>query len=246
MKLKIKKIVLSFFATICLNTAYTQCPNGTACDDGNLCTINDYCVNGVCVGMPRNCNDGNICTDDFCDSNTGSCFFVYNNTHSCNDNNPCTINDHCVNGGCVGTPVSGVTRTVTSTIDFTPNCLRDIINQSCQNDIIVFAVDTSFITSPIVLPHNINLLGSDTSNTVINGENSTSMITIPASITASFSNLSFINGYSANNGGAFYNQGYLYVKNIILKHNYEGAIAKAFSGSGGITILTSTSLIIEN
>jgi hypothetical protein len=26
--------------------------NGTACDDGNPDTINDFCINGTCIGQP--------------------------------------------------------------------------------------------------------------------------------------------------------------------------------------------------
>ena len=37
-------------------------PLGTYCDDGNLCTDNDICQNGICVGTPTDCIDidGNI------------------------------------------------------------------------------------------------------------------------------------------------------------------------------------------
>jgi hypothetical protein len=57
-------------------------PNGTACNDGNPCTANDVCNNGVCAGTK-----------------------VADGT-ACNDGNNCTTGDHCQAGVCTGgTPV---------------------------------------------------------------------------------------------------------------------------------------------
>ncbi len=70
--------------TICsLGDAYPQCneavciatvgctiqpkPDGSGCEDGNACTIEDVCSGGVCVGAPLSCDDGNLCSDDTCD-----------------------------------------------------------------------------------------------------------------------------------------------------------------------------------
>lgn len=43
----------------CVNVA-----NGTGCDDGNDCTVNDVCTNGVCAGTPV--ADGDCCADGLC------------------------------------------------------------------------------------------------------------------------------------------------------------------------------------
>jgi hypothetical protein len=51
---------------------YTPVPDGTACDDGDLCTHNDQVFGGVCVGNAYSCDDGRTCTTDSCDGN-GSC-----------------------------------------------------------------------------------------------------------------------------------------------------------------------------
>ncbi|MCP9769344.1 hypothetical protein EGI22_15640, partial [Lacihabitans sp. LS3-19] len=80
-----------------------QVNNNSACDDGDPCTINDVCHNGVCAGIPKTCDDGNPCTTDSCDPLTGNCLFV-NNSNACNDGNACTINDACSDGECKGTP----------------------------------------------------------------------------------------------------------------------------------------------
>ena len=77
---------------------------GAACDDGNLCTVNDQCqANGSCSGTQKNCDDNNACTVDSCDAQTGKCV---NTPVSCSDNNACTT-DTCNPGtGCVFTPVT--------------------------------------------------------------------------------------------------------------------------------------------
>jgi len=47
--------------------------NGGYCDDGNLCTKNDYCQNGTCKGTSyaSQCADGISCTEDKCDGKGG-------------------------------------------------------------------------------------------------------------------------------------------------------------------------------
>lgn len=45
--------------------------NGKPCDDGALCTVDDSCVAGTCLGAPRPCSDGIDCTADSCDEATG-------------------------------------------------------------------------------------------------------------------------------------------------------------------------------
>jgi hypothetical protein len=47
-------------------------PDGTPCDDGNACTVNDAYQGGQCTGAPASCDDGNPCTDDSCDA-VGGC-----------------------------------------------------------------------------------------------------------------------------------------------------------------------------
>jgi len=79
-------------------------PGGGACSDGNLCTINDACVNGVCVGTPRNCSSLNgICVVGACNPANGQCRTIPANTGgACEDGFACTIDDFCWNGACVG------------------------------------------------------------------------------------------------------------------------------------------------
>lgn len=73
---------------------------GSSCDDGNACTSNDQCANGICAGQSVKCDDSNVCTDDSCDPASG-CVFTPNNA-DCDDGNLCTLVDTCKNGQCVG------------------------------------------------------------------------------------------------------------------------------------------------
>jgi|GEM_PF-5073457 len=76
---------------------------GLACDDGDVCTVNDICDGGInCAGTQKNCNDTNECTTDYCEFD-GLC---YNDAvlgePVCNDQNPATSDDRCRNGRCQG------------------------------------------------------------------------------------------------------------------------------------------------
>ncbi len=78
----------------------TDQPDGSACDDGDVCTVNDACSAGVCVGVPLNCDDDNPCTDDACNA-SGGCFHTNNNA-ACDIGNPCAMGE-CRNGDCMET-----------------------------------------------------------------------------------------------------------------------------------------------
>ena len=107
--------------------------NSAACDDGNPNTVNDTCEDGICAGEPMICppgqwvaidqwwcqlcddtgadwansgvgtDDENECTDDVCDPQAGVAHI--NNQVECWDFDPCTFNDFCVDGQCVGAAV---------------------------------------------------------------------------------------------------------------------------------------------
>ncbi len=47
-------------------------PDGTSCDDSDMCTIADMCMGGECgPGGILSCEDGNVCTEEICDSKAG-------------------------------------------------------------------------------------------------------------------------------------------------------------------------------
>ena len=79
------------FATLSARTcSYSY--NDTSCSDGNVCTTEDQCTNGACVGQDFVCDDGNVCTVDGCDVVAG-CGYV-DDSASCDDGVACT-NDSC-------------------------------------------------------------------------------------------------------------------------------------------------------
>lgn len=84
----------------------TTARHGMPCNDGNACTTNDTCEHTTCKGgPPRNCDDGNDCTQNTCDPAIGCINTPLSGpsgSPSCSDGDPCTINDYCDNGTCVG------------------------------------------------------------------------------------------------------------------------------------------------
>ncbi len=78
--------------------------NGTACNDGNLCTVSDVCIAGACSGSAKVCAASGACfTGGSCDPLSGACTStpVANGT-ACNDGNACSQTDTCTNGTCTG------------------------------------------------------------------------------------------------------------------------------------------------
>ena len=107
--------------------------DGKACDDGDVCTVDDYCLGGECHAGNADvvdCTDGNVCTFDWCDAKLGC---LHENIESpCDDMDLCTENDHCVDGQCFGATVNcddGNQCTIES-------CDKD---QGCQYEVVVSA-----------------------------------------------------------------------------------------------------------
>ena len=73
-------------------------PADGACDDLNLCTTQDACVEGVCIGQPTVCDDANVCTSDSCAPDVGCINSPV--AGPCDDGNICTVNDTCAAGQC--------------------------------------------------------------------------------------------------------------------------------------------------
>jgi subtilisin-like proprotein convertase family protein len=111
---------------------HTQVPDGTACNDGLFCTIQETCVGGSCAGgLARDCSDGNPCTADRCDEPTGRCLHDAGalNDQPCDDGNHCVVGERCQAGVCGG----GAPRDCS---DGNP-CTIDVCNQAqarCDHD----------------------------------------------------------------------------------------------------------------
>jgi alpha-tubulin suppressor-like RCC1 family protein len=91
--------------------------NGSYCDDGNGCTLNDSCQNGVCTDSdPVMCaGEGDCYQAGTCDPAVGRCTYpAKSEGASCDDRNPCTQGDTCQAGACIGTPTGGTCQPASS------------------------------------------------------------------------------------------------------------------------------------
>jgi hypothetical protein len=71
------------------------------CDDQSMCTLNDVCNNGACIGSAQlDCNDGNPCTADLCNPASGCYYAQAPDGTACEDGDKCTDDDQCYNGAC--------------------------------------------------------------------------------------------------------------------------------------------------
>ena len=78
----------------CVHTA-----NEAQCDDDDLCTTGDQCSMGLCMATGTlDCDDNNACTADSCDADKGCDHDII--AGDCDDGDPCTTGDHCINGLC--------------------------------------------------------------------------------------------------------------------------------------------------
>jgi cysteine-rich repeat protein len=117
--------------------SFAPAGDGATCEDGNLCTLGDQCLDGACVpGAPiSTCNDGNPCTADSCDPVNG-CLFVADDDGTCDDANPCTTGDHCAAGVCVfdaGLDCADDNVCTTDTCDPTSGCVQLFNTGPCDD-----------------------------------------------------------------------------------------------------------------
>ncbi|APR84097.1 Flagellar hook-length control protein FliK [Minicystis rosea] len=75
--------------------------NGTACDDGHFCTVDDVCDEGQCHGKARFCPGGDACNLGTCNEEAKACTTVTVPTGTpCDDGDPCTDDGVCQGGLC--------------------------------------------------------------------------------------------------------------------------------------------------
>ncbi len=80
----------------CIDETCVGADPGTACDDGNPCTVEDACSDtGVCAGAAKDCSDSDgPCGKGICDLNTGECGVLPEP-----DGSACDAGDICSPGG---------------------------------------------------------------------------------------------------------------------------------------------------
>jgi len=77
-------------------------PNGSTCSDHNLCSLNDRCVDGQCMGDSLVCGQSEFsCQSANCDPGSG-CVVANLSGIPCSDGSPCSTEDVCTNGVCQG------------------------------------------------------------------------------------------------------------------------------------------------
>ncbi|MEO0322126.1 MAG: hypothetical protein AAF447_04170 [Myxococcota bacterium] len=83
--------------------------DGTVCDDGQACTVRDFCERGVCTGRggPDCTAFDTACTVGVCEDATGACRAEPVPTGTaCEDGDPCSVGDSCARGVCrAGAPL---------------------------------------------------------------------------------------------------------------------------------------------
>ena len=81
--------------------------DGSACDDGRFCTVDDTCTAGVCGGAARDCSAlADPCNDGTCDEDAEQCEQTPKpDGTACDDGDACTQTDTCTVGICFGNPV---------------------------------------------------------------------------------------------------------------------------------------------
>ncbi len=90
----------------------TPKPNGTGCDDGLFCTVNDACSAGNCTGTPKDCSAlSNECNQGVCNEAADACQAQpLGGETVCNDGDECTVGDACVEGNCQGLVPAGLAQ----------------------------------------------------------------------------------------------------------------------------------------
>ena len=79
--------------------------------------------------------------------------------------------------------------------------------------------------------------GLDINSFVISGNNTGRIFNVAAGKSLTLQNMKLINATSTTNGGAIYNQGSLFLKNIQFQNTTQGGtLKKAFSSGTGTTV----------
>ena len=72
------------------------------CDDGDACSEQGTCKDGVCKSAPK-CDDGNPCSKNTCDTKTGKCAStLFSDGTFCDDGDTCSNANKCTKGVCGG------------------------------------------------------------------------------------------------------------------------------------------------
>lgn len=80
---------------------YESINEGLGCSDGDVCTHNDRCEDGACVGRELVCPEPPECKASICDPDDGCALADLPDGTECDDGNLCTFDTECEAGECV-------------------------------------------------------------------------------------------------------------------------------------------------
>jgi hypothetical protein len=89
-----------------IGTCIVVAETGLPCDDGEFCTTQDTCEDGICVGGPQNtCGIvADVCQEVLCDEASLICSTMTSDDGiDCDSGNLCVVGAQCLNGLCIGT-----------------------------------------------------------------------------------------------------------------------------------------------
>jgi len=97
-------------------------PDGTDCEDGQYCTVDDNCQSGACAGTTRDCSEMSAeCVEGECNEETDSCEGrPLQDGEACDDGLYCNVGETCLAGACQG----GQDR----------DCSRSCVDGSCNEN----------------------------------------------------------------------------------------------------------------
>lgn len=127
--------------------------------------------------------------------------------------------------------------------DSGPGTLRDAINNTCDGGEITFNVSTDQVTTTLttgelVVSQNLTITGNGIDNTFIDGNNLGRIFAVEVGIQLDIEGITLQSGSAPTDGGAFLNEGSVYLLDCRLRDNKEGGTPKAFTnkGNGIVTI----------
>ena len=109
---------------VCVAGACVAAPLAGPCEDGDLCTVGDTCVGGVCQpGIPNDCSGYACAVGAVCVA--GAC--VGGTPVSCADANPCTVDSCDPVAGCIHTPSDALCRSTDPCMAGTCDAVRGCV-----------------------------------------------------------------------------------------------------------------------
>ncbi|RJO69017.1 MAG: M6 family metalloprotease domain-containing protein [Myxococcales bacterium] len=113
----------------------TAANNGSTCNDGKFCTVNEICQSGQCGGgAARDCSAAvttPACQSASCNENVDRCeTLAANNNQACDDGQFCTVGEVCRSGACQRGTARDCSAAVTEPQCQTPQC--DEADDACE------------------------------------------------------------------------------------------------------------------